>query len=196
MLRSDATNRLVSLVQFVVFRSARGFGVAPELVCEPWCGGLRPPIWAERGRTKPLLAERFIESRAPRRELPTDLGPQIGRRPLIPHPLQERAGKPCRDEKAHELATAAGGDVDAGNFAGGRGGRAPAHAGIERAREVDAHVVAAIDEAVIGAFDNGETEIERIAGLAGLNPASTGPADRFRPTPPVRRRAGRCRQPP
>jgi hypothetical protein len=82
---------------------------------------------------------------------------------------QQRRGEASGHEEAHEIAAELLRHVDADDGALGADRRAAAHAGIERARKMDAFVVAALDETVIGAFDDGEAEIERIAhGIEAL----------------------------
>lgn len=97
-------------------------------------------------------------------ELPADLGAEI-RRPLLllPGAPQEACRKARRHQEAHKLAADLLGDVDADDAALGIDRGTAAHAGVERAGEVDALVVAALDQAAIAAFDDGEAEIEGIA---------------------------------
>jgi hypothetical protein len=67
------------------------------------------------------------------------------------------------NEESDLLAVDALRDVDADDPPVGVGDRAAAHAGIDRAREVDALVVALVDEAVVRPLDDGEAEVEGIA---------------------------------
>ena len=56
-------------------------------------------------------------------------------------------------------------------------GRATAHAGIESPGEVDAFAVAVLHKTVIGAFDDGEAEVEGIAHRIEGSPLSKSPAN-------------------
>jgi hypothetical protein len=97
----------------------------------------------------------------------------------LPRALEQRRGKPHRHEEAHKLPSPARCHVDADDPAVGRDGRAAAHAGVERAGEMDALAVAVFDQTVEGAFHDGEAEIERIAHR--IQPFAAGQIARHRP---------------
>ena len=77
--------------------------------------------------------------------------------------LQQRRGEASGHEEAHQLSAGPLGNVDAYHLSVGAHGRTAAHARIERAGEMHALVIGVLDQAVVGAFDDGEAEIERVA---------------------------------
>ena len=81
---------------------------------------------------------------------------------MLANPLHQCRRKTRRHQEAHELAAPPRGHIDADDKAVGGDGRPTAHAGIERPGEVDALVVAVPHQAVIGAFADGEAEVEWI----------------------------------
>jgi len=126
---------------------------------------------ARRGGTKSLAGERLVEAGLPGAELAPDFRAEVRRRHhlLIAYALKQRRGEMRGHEETHELAADPLGDIDTDDQTLGRHGRAAAHTRIERAGEMDALVVAALHQPVVGALVDGEAEIERIAhGIEAL----------------------------
>ena len=120
----------------------------------------------ERRAAKTLLAERVIERRPARR--------RVAGRSRRAH-AQDRAAARSSRARAAPSALLAGtrkltsspssrlATLMPATLPACRHRRTAAHAGIDRAGEMHARVVALLDEAVVGAFDDREAEIERIA---------------------------------
>ncbi|MEJ2175554.1 MAG: hypothetical protein P8Y76_11785, partial [bacterium] len=68
-----------------------------------------------------------------------------------------------RHEKAHQLAAAVGRDIDAEHPPRRVDDRTAAHAGIDRAGEVEALVILLLRPAVVGALDHGQALVQGIA---------------------------------
>ncbi len=173
-------------LQLVESSCARGFGVWSAFVRAQQLNhgaALSGASYGPSARAaKTLLAERVIEIGLPGHQLAIDLVARVRKieRRFGLRTREQRGGLAGRNEEAHELAVEPLGDVDAGDLAGLRHRRSAAHAGIDRAGEMHARVVALLDEAVVGAFDDREAEIERIAHRVEPLAARRGVGDRGR----------------
>jgi hypothetical protein len=110
-----------------------------------------------------LFGESLVEGGSRVGQLAGDFSAQVGWRRATAYPLHQRSGKPRRHEEADELAAPPCGNVDADHSTFGGDGRTAAHAGIERAGEVNLFAVAVLDQPVVGALADGEAEVERVA---------------------------------
>ena len=116
VLRSVATNKPVSLVHLVELMLARGFGMAPALVCDQQSnhGAVVSgrPVGPKVSERNPSFDERLVEPGC-QRQLAADFGAEIRRRLVIADALEQRRGEPRRHQEADELAAEAVRDVDA-----------------------------------------------------------------------------------
>ena len=168
-MRSD-TNRPVELEQRVVLTATRRLrqlvGVGRGPARHPRRGALEAAIRAVAARCGSPRAS------APRRTRPAS---RRAGGPLPRAPCPRRAPAPCARARAAPRRSAPGTRKPTCSPSrrletftptmrpAAVGDRAAAHAGVDRAGKVDVLVVALVDQAVVGALDDGEAQVERIA---------------------------------
>src|SRR5215470_13101320 len=166
-IRRDIDLRVAAAVGGIVARTGLGYltGVGLRPAGKPGSGALGGLVRPEGRVAETGVAQRFVEPFLPCQELTANLSPEILARgqAVLARNRQQFGGEPRRYEEAHELSAELFRDVDADNIPVRRHGRAPAHAGIDRTREVNPLVVAAIDQPVIGALYDGESQVQRVS---------------------------------
>jgi hypothetical protein len=130
-------------------RDASRIGARPAI--EPRHGRGRRPIGSDRIGAEILFGESLVERGSRVGQLAGDLGAQVGWRLTTAHPLHQRSGEPRRHEETDELAAPPRGNVDADHSTFGGDGWTAAHAGIERAGEMNLFAVTMLDQPVVGA---------------------------------------------